>query len=168
MLEAIASSAMNASAVRVDTDKVSSLRSAAVTASTTPASKSAPYYSPFIIVDSNFNKAILAIRDSNTGSVTQQYPSKSQIRAYVRAQQVQSELSESIAQTPAPLPGVSSAQQQPVELPENLQPTIDKVAAEAQAAIASRGNVDAAAQQMQVAQPAVQPQQATTRVMLDA
>lgn len=180
MLEAITSSAMNAVAARVDTEKVSALRSSAITASTAAPSATAPYYSPYIIVDSNFNKAILAIRDNETGNVTQQYPTESQIKAYKRAQQVQAEVAASIAEASQPQPDVSQARAQPVELPENLQPLADKVAAEAQAAIASRGNSaeveDVPQGSSQAAQVdtsiasgrSVSTPQAQTRVLVDA
>ena len=50
------------------------------------ASAQAPYISLYIKVDTNFDKAILQIRDSDTGDVVRQIPTESQLEAYRRAQ----------------------------------------------------------------------------------
>lgn len=50
------------------------------------ASTQAPYISLYIKVDTNFDKAILQIRDSDTGDVVRQIPTESQLEAYRRAQ----------------------------------------------------------------------------------
>lgn len=42
---------------------------------------SAPYISPYIVVDTNYDKAVLQIRDSDTGDVLRQFPSESTLRA---------------------------------------------------------------------------------------
>lgn len=44
----------------------------------------APYISPFISVDMDYNKAVLQIRDSDTGDVVQQFPSESRLAAQQR------------------------------------------------------------------------------------
>lgn len=46
----------------------------------------APYISLYIKVDTNFDRAILQIRDSDTGDVVRQIPTESQLEAYRRAQ----------------------------------------------------------------------------------
>src|SRR5688572_8973441 len=46
----------------------------------------APYVSPYIRVDVNFDRAVLLIRDSDTGDVLRQFPSESQMEAYRRAE----------------------------------------------------------------------------------
>lgn len=46
----------------------------------------APYISLYIKVDTNFDKAILQIRDGDTGDVVRQIPTESQLEAYRRAQ----------------------------------------------------------------------------------
>lgn len=48
----------------------------------------APYLSLYIKVDVNFDKAILQIRDGDTGDVVRQIPSEAQLEAYRRAQSV--------------------------------------------------------------------------------
>lgn len=50
------------------------------------ASLQAPYISLYIKVDTNFDKAVLQIRDSDTGDVVRQIPTESQLEAYRRAQ----------------------------------------------------------------------------------
>lgn len=180
MIEAITSSALSAAA-RTETDKVSSLRS--VNASTRNAAQyvSAPYYSPYIIVSGDSNKAILAIRDNDTGTVTQQYPSEAQIKAYQRSQQLQAQMAAELASKQATADAQISYTQQsstPEELPENLQPLTERAAAQAQAAIGNSGNYDSveeeAAVQMEPglgSSPINPPQtvsQQQTRVMLDA
>lgn len=50
------------------------------------ASLQAPYISLYIKVDTNFDRAILQIRDSDTGDVVRQIPTESQLEAYRRAQ----------------------------------------------------------------------------------
>lgn len=56
----------------------------------------APYISPYISVDINYNKAVLQIRDSDTGDVLKQFPSESrlqQIRQETAARQAEEERS---------------------------------------------------------------------------
>ncbi len=62
----------------------------------------APYISPYIRVDVNFDRAVLLIRDSDTGDVLRQFPSESQMEAYRRAeaatsarQQIQAQVAQS-------------------------------------------------------------------------
>jgi hypothetical protein len=40
----------------------------------------APYVSPYISVDVNYNRAVLQLRDSETGDVKDQYPSRSRMQ----------------------------------------------------------------------------------------
>lgn len=41
----------------------------------------APFISPFIAIDTNFDTAVLQIRDSETGDVLRQFPSEARLRA---------------------------------------------------------------------------------------
>ncbi|HEU4837913.1 MAG TPA: hypothetical protein VFS88_00710 [Micavibrio sp.] len=50
------------------------------------ASIQAPYLSLYIKVDTNFDKAVLQIRDNENGDVLRQIPTESQLEAYRRAQ----------------------------------------------------------------------------------
>lgn len=47
----------------------------------------APYISPYVSIDRGSNRAVLQIRDSDTGDVLRQYPTESQLRAYRNAQE---------------------------------------------------------------------------------
>ncbi|MCB9988723.1 MAG: hypothetical protein H6868_05225 [Rhodospirillales bacterium] len=44
----------------------------------------APYVSPYIHVDLNYDKAVLQIRDSDTGDVLNQFPSQKRLEALAR------------------------------------------------------------------------------------
>lgn len=55
--------------------------------SSVSSSQGAPYISPFIHVDNTFDRAVLQIRDSETGDVVRQIPSEEQLKAYRRATQ---------------------------------------------------------------------------------
>lgn len=72
----------------------------------------APFVSPYISVDTNFDRAILQIRDSDTGDVLNQYPSESQLEAYRRAQQVEPQRLRSPEEVQASLDNDSSVRQQ--------------------------------------------------------
>lgn len=64
----------------------------------------APYISLYIKVDTNFDKAILQIRDGDTGDVVRQIPTESQLEAYRRAQSSNAVRSP----TPEPTPEIDS------------------------------------------------------------
>jgi len=88
MIEAVNSVLSNAPAARAVAEQQSSARSlAANPQKVQETAKTTPYVSPYISLDRSSNKAVLQIRDSDTGDVLQQYPTKTQIRAYQNAQQ---------------------------------------------------------------------------------
>ncbi len=127
MLEAVNSVLSNASYTKAVADQQSVVTSyAANPAAVQKASLQAPYISLYIKVDVNFDKALLQLRDPDTGDVVQQIPSETQLEAYRRAQQVAqrqyqpiSERSETSTSEPssAPPPAVYKPQSQ------NTQPT---------------------------------------------
>ncbi len=87
MIEAVNSVLSNAQYTRAAAEQQSVASSyAANPARIQQASAQAPYISLFIKVDVNFDKAILQIRDSDTGDVVRQIPTESQLEAYRRAQ----------------------------------------------------------------------------------
>ncbi|MES2729279.1 MAG: hypothetical protein V4621_04165 [Pseudomonadota bacterium] len=86
MLEAIAMNVANAAYLRVEAQKLSPQPVPVRPMPAVKASVSAPYYSPYVIVDESSSKAILAMRDSATGNITRQFPTDSQIRAYQRVE----------------------------------------------------------------------------------
>lgn len=87
MIEAVNSVLSNAQYTRAAAEQQSVASSyAANPARIQQAAAQAPYISLFIKVDVNFDKAILQIRDSDTGDVVRQIPTESQLEAYRRAQ----------------------------------------------------------------------------------
>ena len=87
MIEAVNSVLSNAPYTKAVVEQQSAARSfAANPAQVQQASIQAPYISLYIKVDTNFDKAILQIRDSDTGDVVRQIPTESQLEAYRRAQ----------------------------------------------------------------------------------
>lgn len=87
MLEAVNSVLSNASYTKVVADQQSVANSFAANPDRVQqASLQAPYLSLYIKVDVNFDKAILQMRDNESGDVLRQIPSESQLEAYRRAQ----------------------------------------------------------------------------------
>lgn len=87
MIEAVNSVLSNAPFTKAVVEQQSVVNSfAANPARVQQAPTQAPYISLYIKVDTNFDKAILQIRDSDTGDVVRQIPTESQLEAYRRAQ----------------------------------------------------------------------------------
>lgn len=87
MLEAVNSVLSNAQYTRAVVEQQSVSNSyAANPERVQQASTQAPYLSLYIKVDTNFDKAILQIRDNESGDVLRQIPTESQLEAYRRAQ----------------------------------------------------------------------------------
>lgn len=87
MIEAVNSVLSNAPLTKQVVEQQSVARSfAANPARIQEASMQAPYISLYIKVDTYFDKAVLQIRDSDTGDVVRQIPTESQLEAYRRAQ----------------------------------------------------------------------------------
>ncbi len=97
MIEAVNSVLSNASVLRSGgADQSGSSRAATAGAAisadaTAPQAPQAPYVSPYISVDLNYNRAVLQIRDSDTGDVQQQFPTESRLRAQLQANQAAEE-----------------------------------------------------------------------------
>lgn len=89
MIEAVNSVVASSTVVRGQAEQVSVARSYAANPERVQEVAKAPYVSPYIRVDVNFDKAVLQVRDSDTGDVLRQYPSESQLQAYRRAQAAQ-------------------------------------------------------------------------------
>ena len=80
MIEGVTSSAANAQVAKtVSQPAVSAALSKNAGHQTEP--PKAPYISPFVKVDTEANKAVILIRDSDTGDVLTQFPSESAIKA---------------------------------------------------------------------------------------
>jgi uncharacterized FlaG/YvyC family protein len=87
MLEAVNSVLSNASYTKAVADQQSVVNSYAANPDRVQqVSQQAPYLSLYIKMDVNFDKAILQMRDNESGDVLRQIPSESQLEAYRRAQ----------------------------------------------------------------------------------
>jgi len=92
MIEAVNSVISNVQAARSATDQLSSVRAVEANAvvATKPVERPvAPFISPYISVDVNFDKAVIQIRDSDTGDVVNQFPSEQTLASRQRAQALQ-------------------------------------------------------------------------------
>ncbi|MCK6418079.1 MAG: hypothetical protein L6Q57_03960 [Alphaproteobacteria bacterium] len=103
MIEAVNAVVSNAPLIRGQVDQVDAAR-AAVEASAPQASEvtsaggpRAPYVSPYIFMDVNFDKAVLQLRDGDSGDVVQQFPSESTLEARRRAEAFSARNAESSA-----------------------------------------------------------------------
>lgn len=83
MIEAVNSTVANATTVRgvvgqMDSASVSAVATVlpASGSNAAPSAPQAPFVSPYISVDFNFNKPVLQIRDTQTGAVKQQFPTE--------------------------------------------------------------------------------------------
>lgn len=90
MIEAVNSVISNAVLARGSAEQQSVARSFAANPERVQEVAQAPYVSPYISMDINYNKAVLQIRDSDTGDVVRQFPTESQMEAYRKAQAAQS------------------------------------------------------------------------------
>ena len=90
MIEAVNSVVANASVLRGQAEAVSAARSFAANPERVQEVVQAPYISPYISMDVNYNKAVLQIRDSDTGDVLKQFPSETALEFRSRQAAVQS------------------------------------------------------------------------------
>lgn len=81
MLEAVTSVLQTAPVARGNADQVSNARSFAANPDKIQEAPRAPYISPYIYMDVNYDKAVLQIRDSETGDVVRQFPSETRLRS---------------------------------------------------------------------------------------
>ena len=84
MLEAVNSTLANASLVRAVADQASSARSFAANPEKVQEVVQAPYISPYVYVDVNYDKAVLALRDRDTGDFLTTIPSDAKLEAQAR------------------------------------------------------------------------------------
>ncbi|MCC7305716.1 MAG: hypothetical protein IT558_05595 [Alphaproteobacteria bacterium] len=95
MIEAVNSVVSSAPLARGNTDQVDVAQSYAANPSRVQQARplpQAPYVSPYIHVDVNHNKAVLQIRDGETGDVVRQFPSETTMQlqnAVVQAETAQ-------------------------------------------------------------------------------
>lgn len=120
MIEAVNSVLSNASVSRGIAEQQSAARSFAANPQKIQESAvRTPYVSPYISFDRNFNKAVLQIRDSETGDVVRQFPTQTQLRAYQTAQQY------SDRQSQVQEPNTAPSSQEATPVSEVSAPSID-------------------------------------------
>ncbi len=160
MIEAVNSAVANASLLRTNGDQSQQARLSSLAAS----SKSedgvelqlAPYVSPFIEMDANFNKAVLQIRDSSTGEVTRQFPSETTMRARAAQAEIESQSIKRAESAPVSQTDTSSAEpsvstiQTPsanVQLSESAAPSTPSAQSQIASAAFAAGALSGAAAQ---------------------
>lgn len=79
MIDAVGSLVLNTPHLRGSTEQVASERSYAANPERIQEIPRAPYISPYVYVDVYFDKAVLQIRDSDTGDVLTQFPAENQL-----------------------------------------------------------------------------------------
>ena len=101
-VEAVNSVIASSAVARGSVDQISASRAAQVAApSGDGVSLETPYRSLNVEIDTNYDRAVLQVRDSQTGDVLNQFPSDTALRAQNAAQQ-------SAAPQPEPLSGSAS------------------------------------------------------------
>lgn len=87
MIEAVNSVLSNSSATRIAVEQQTTARSFAANPEKVQEAAKTPFVSPAISIDRASNKAIIQIRDSDTGDVVRQFPTEGQLKAYRTAQE---------------------------------------------------------------------------------
>ena len=90
MIEAVNSVISNAPLLRGNVAQLAASRSVAEEISPVADGPQAPFISPYISIDLNVNKAVIQIRDSETGDVVRQFPSESTLQQRQRAETARS------------------------------------------------------------------------------
>lgn len=150
MLEAVNSVLQTSQLVRAQAEQQSAVDSFAANPDRVQkAPVQAPYVSPYIVVDINYDKAVIQLRNGDTGDVEDQFPSEATLAAQARrtaAQQVAREnaLREQLASSssaPAPQAEVKVETSAPAPAPvQSSAPTQQQQAAFAAAAQAGNSN----------------------------
>ncbi len=121
MIEAVNSVLSNLSSLRASAEQQSVARSFAANPEKKQEVAKAPYVSPYISLDNAAQKAVLQIRDSDTGDVIRQYPTEGQLKAYRAAQEVSARVEhakESSTQNDAPSISAPSEGGQAASVPD--------------------------------------------------
>ena len=120
MLEAVTSVLQTSQFVRPSAEQTSTVDSFAANPERVQrAAPQAPYISPYIAVDVNYDKAVLQIRNSETGDVEGQFPTQAQLEAQARsAARRQVEAQQQNAASAAPQTQAQSAQSPQAERPQ--------------------------------------------------
>lgn len=131
MIEAVNSVISNAAYTKAAIEQQSVAQSFAANPDRVQVVPQAPYISPYVRMDINYDRAVLQLRDSATGDVVRQIPTESQLEAYKRAQAAQQARKESTPKTTdAPVEAVKpqtqivTANVEPVQTAEAPLPQI--------------------------------------------
>ena len=124
MLEAVNSVVSNAPLLRSAGEQVAATRSFASNPDRVQEVVQAPYISPYIHVDVNFDTAVIQFRDSDTGEVVRQIPSQTRLEVKQREargeRQVQRTVSSEVS---APVPTAAESAQSSAPAPAPAQQT---------------------------------------------
>jgi hypothetical protein len=166
MIEGINASLVSTQASRVAAEAVTTAKSYAANPDKiqqAPIAK--PYISPFVKVDANAEiRAVLQLRDSNSGEVIRQFPTDRQLQAFARSQEILNAQSAPSAQRAAQVSAEAAATraavaEAAVQNAENNAPTQVEVEAPApqqvQSSPAPEANVSQAQQSGQTPQTPV-------------
>jgi hypothetical protein len=85
MIEAVNSVLQTAPFVRATNEQISTVDSFAANPDRVQKAPQAPYISPYIFLDVNFDKAVIQLRNGETGDVENQYPSEATLQAQARS-----------------------------------------------------------------------------------
>lgn len=132
MIEAVNSVVSNAPLVRIAADQVNVARSFAANPDRAQEAAGsdlpkAPYISPYISWSNDYGKAVLQIRDSESGEVVNQFPSETRLRA---------QLSRPVSDIPTPKQSSEGSYSAP-EQSATLAPQAQQQVAEARVAAAA-------------------------------
>lgn len=108
MIEAVNSVLSNAAYTKSAIEQQSVAQSFAANPDRIQVAPQAPYISPYVHMDINFDKAVLQLRDSETGDVVRQIPTEGQLEAYKRAQAASANAKSSAPKADVPERAVSS------------------------------------------------------------
>lgn len=143
MLEAVNSTVQTAVTARATLEQTSTLDSFAANPARIQRAPQAPYVSPYVRMDVNFDKAVLQLRDGDTGDVVFQIPSQPALEAYQREAARQSRAEQTIARQQE---RVSLTTQAPQQQAQQVSTRAD-VAAAASAAVTQPRQASPAPQQ---------------------
>lgn len=117
MIEAVNSVLSNAAYTKVAVEQQSVVQSYAANPDRIQVAPQAPYISPYVHMDINFDKAVLQLRDSETGDVVRQIPTEGQLEAYKRAQAASANTKKSAPKMDTPVAEAGSSTQASVPTP---------------------------------------------------
>ncbi len=104
MIEAVNSTLSASSATRNVAAQNSTANSLSANPDKVQQVAQAPYVSPYIAIDRSSNRAVLQIRDSDTGDVVRQFPTQGQLDAYRTTQEFTTRSEQEAQQTTSAAP----------------------------------------------------------------